>query len=194
MKEINALRKRAIERRNRAIAKARADYKATLTRLAELEQDLYGIKPVAHKTVAACIDSVIPSDRAFTTADVMAGLEALDNGREWRKRSIDNHLSRLRERGIVKRVKRARKGNLAIYARADLDMEPVAFQDMELWEVMALILRDSDEPMTAIELTVALIEAGYETSMTRQHLRNTVGRMLAERGEFERDGEAWGLA
>jgi hypothetical protein len=36
---------------------------------------------------------------------------------------------------------------------------------------MRLLLK---KPMTAAELTVAVIEAGYETSMSRQNLRVTI--------------------
>jgi hypothetical protein len=88
------LRKRAREKRDKAIGQARSEYADTLRKIAELEQDLLGREPSSHKTIASCIDSVIPTDRVFTTVDVMASLEALDPGRVWRKRSVDSHIAR----------------------------------------------------------------------------------------------------
>jgi hypothetical protein len=56
---------------------------------------LLGAVPTKHRTIASCINSLIPTDRPFTTVDIMAGLEALDPGRVWRKGSIDCHISHL---------------------------------------------------------------------------------------------------
>ena len=195
MQDFNSLRKRARDRRDKQLKQARDEYAEILARIAELEQDLLGIQPVKHKSIASCIEAVIPTDRTFTTADIMAGLEAIDSGRVWRKRSVDNHLSRLRERGIVKRLKRVRGGQLATYAVADLDTPPVPFEGMELTDCVSLILRDSGEPMRATEVVVALLEHGYETSMDRENLRNAVCAALRDGGEFEKlEGGRWSVA
>lgn len=46
-------------------------------------------------------------------------------------------------------------------------------------------------PMNPTELTVAVIEAGYETSMARTSLRNTIGREL-RKGKFAKGpGGKW---
>ena len=102
MKEFNTIREAARKKRDLAIKKARDEYAATLLRIAELEQDLLGRDPSTHKTIVSCIERAIPSSRTFTTADILADLEAIDGGRVWRKRSVGNHLSRLRHRGLVK--------------------------------------------------------------------------------------------
>src|SRR5688572_1575424 len=100
MNEFTALRIRAREKRDKLIAEARKEYDATLVAIAALEQDLLGKVSSRHKTISACIESVIPREDSFTVGYILAGLEALDPGRVWRKRSIDSHLSRLREKGI----------------------------------------------------------------------------------------------
>jgi len=123
MNAFNELRRHAREKRDKAIQQARDDYAATLTRIAELEQDLLGRDSPQHKTIAACIDSVIPTDRPFTTVDIMAALEALDPRRNWRKRSLDSHIARLRERGLVRRVKRSQNRQPAVYARVGVEIE-----------------------------------------------------------------------
>jgi len=104
MEAFNELRRHAREKRDKAIASVRDEYAATLVRIAALEQDLLGREPSTHKTIAGCINRVLPSDRPFTTVDVMTALEALDPGRVWRKRSVDSHISRLRERGVMRRA------------------------------------------------------------------------------------------
>ncbi len=107
MNEFIALRARARDKRDKAIAQAREEYEAALVQIATLEQDLLGKLPSKHKPMSACIESVIPNDRPFTTLDVLTSLEALDPRRVWRKRSIDNHFSRLRDKGLIRRIKRA---------------------------------------------------------------------------------------
>lgn len=125
MEAFTELRKRAREKCDQAIARAKDEYRATLTRIAALEQDLNGNVPSSHKTISSAIESVIPSDRAFTTVDVMTGLEALDSGRTWRKRSVDNHISRMRSKGLIRRLKKARNNGPALYARLGVEVDPL---------------------------------------------------------------------
>ena len=184
------LRKQARDKRDKAIAQAREDYVATLRRIANLEQDLCGREPSTHKTIASCIDSLIPADRVFTTVDIMTSLEALDPKRDWRKRSIDSHLSRLRGRGIVRRVKKSRNTQPAVYVRVGVDVKPLPFEDMTLPEVVAEVLR-SRQPVRQTDLVVAMLEAGYQTTMSPKALRDAVGRVLrGDEGRFRtRKGE-----
>jgi len=187
------LRKQARDKRDKAIGQAREDYAATLRRIAGLEQDLCGREPLTHKTIASCIESVLPSDRVFTTVDIMTSLEALDPKRDWRKRSIDSHLSRLRGRGIVRRVKKSQNTQPAIYVRVGVDVEPLPFEDMPLAEVVAEVLGGC-QPVRQTDLVVAMLEAGYQTTMSPKRLRDAVGRVLrGDRGQFwEEDGE-WSI-
>ncbi len=74
MEAFTELRKRAREKCDSSIEKAKGEYKDTLTRIAALEQDLNGQVSSLHKTISSAIESVIPTDRTFTTVDVMTGL------------------------------------------------------------------------------------------------------------------------
>src|SRR5690606_37383268 len=106
--------------------------------IAELEHDLVG-KPTAGEVLtAACIDSIIPTDRTFTTADLMAGLEAKYLGRSWRRRSIDERLAVLRETGVVRRVRRARQRQPAVYAMAGVEVESSPFGDLRLADAIPI--------------------------------------------------------
>jgi hypothetical protein len=184
--EFNALRARARNLRDKAIADARSEYEYQLTQIAKLEQDLLGKVSSRYRKISAAIESVIPSDRTFTTVDIMTALEALDPRRAWRKRSIDNHLSRLRQRGLVRRVKRASIHEPAVYARAEAPVKPVPFEDMTLIEVVGKALT---KPMTTTEICVAILEAGYQTEMSRNNLRNHVTRLLSRNGYKSEDGK-----
>ena len=187
MDAFNTLRKQAREKRDKTLAIARNEYAATLVRIATLEQDLNGHDPPAHKSIASCVESVMPSDRSFTTVDIMAGLEALDPRRVWRKRSVDSHIARLREKGLVIRLKRSQLRLPAVYAREGVEVEPSPFGDMTLKEVVAQVL---DRPMSQTELVVAMLEAGYQTSMNPKKLRDAVGVVLRE-GTFSGKGGKW---
>lgn len=187
------IRKRAREKRDKAIDQARHEYAETLTRISALEQDLLGRDPSSHKTISSCINRVLPTDRTFTTVDVMCALEGLDPGKVWRKRSVDSHLSRLRERGVVRRVRKSKGTEPAIYARVGVKLEPLPFQGMTLVEVVAEVL--GDQSMSQTELVVAMLEAGYDSVQTPAALRNHVGVVLrGDRKRFRRASGKWVLA
>jgi DNA-binding transcriptional ArsR family regulator len=115
----------------------------------------------------------------------------LDPGRVWRKRSIDNHISRLRERGLVRRVRKAKGTELAIYARLGVAVDAGPFGDKTLVQVMATVLESAGKPMTQTELVVAMREAGYHSTMTPQALRNAVGAELRKEVAFCKADGRW---
>ncbi|MBC7853427.1 MAG: hypothetical protein IAF94_08330 [Pirellulaceae bacterium] len=173
--EFGQLRNRARDLRDKRIGYARREYELTLVTIAKLEQDLTGKYSSRRKKISACIESVIPTEREFTTVDILAGLEALEPGRNWRKRSVDCHLSRLRQRGLIRRLKRHKNNEPAIYVRAGLKVPELPFQDMTLAEVVEQVLV---RPMTQTELVIVMLEAGYESGMNKSYLRNAVGSLL----------------
>lgn len=191
MKEFIELRRKAREKRDKAIAQVRADYAEMLTKIATLEQDLTGKEMSSHRKISECIERVIPTDREFTTTDIMTALEALDSGRIWRMNSIINHLSRLRQRGLVRRVRKAHKTEPAVYARLGVQTEPRPFQDMTLPQVIKATLAAG--PMNTTEITVAIREVGYDTTMTPQALRNAVGVELRKDAEFVKTDGKWAV-
>jgi hypothetical protein len=177
--EFIALRTRARDKRDKAIAVARREYEAALVSIAALEQDLLGTHPTGRKNISSAIEAVIPRETTFTTVDLMAALEASDSTRNWHKRSVDWTLSRLREKGIVKRLKRASIHEPAVYVRADVNAKAVPLDDMTLLQVIGNVLT---KPMTSMEVVVAVLEAGWQTSMSRTNMRNHVVRTLKKNG------------
>lgn len=173
MDAFKELRRQAREKRDKAVNKARTEYDSALVRIASLEQDILGQDTSSHTTIASCINSVIPTDRTFTNQEIMASLEAMDDTRQWRKRSVDNHIIRLREKGIVRRVKRSQGDNPAIYARSDFDTDGGPLEDMTLIEVLEKVMAGR-EPMRIMELMMATLEAGYQSVMNRASLRTHI--------------------
>ncbi len=171
MNEFTKLRERARQKRDKEIAQVRAQYEYALVQIATLEQDLLGRDSTRHKTISSCIDLVIPRDRTFTTVDVMTALEAMDQGRAWRKRSVDGHIARLRERGLVRRIRKSQNTEPAIYARVGVEVPPRPFQDQTLAQAIQTVIAPG---MNATQVSVALLEAGYETTMSAQGLRRAV--------------------
>lgn len=178
MKEFNALRAKARDRRDKALADIRKEYEATLVQIAALEQDLLGKVSTRYRKISTAIESLIPREGSFSTHDIMAGLEAIDPTRNWRKRSLDSYLSRLRDKGIIKRVRRATIHEPALYAMADTDVASKA-DDRTLVQFIRAVL---SHPMTTTEVTVAVLEAGFHTAMTRKNLRSTISRELKADG------------
>jgi len=185
--EFTALRARARARRDKLIAEAKAEYESTLKQIAVLEQDLLGSVTSRHVSISASIESVIPRDRIFTTLDIMAALEAKEPGRVWKPGSINNHISTLRRKGIVRRLKKSNGTAPAQYAMKDAKVEERPFGDATLAAVVAKMLT---HPMTQTELTVALLEAGYITSMNKGYLRNAIGEVL-RKGGYRCEGGKW---
>jgi hypothetical protein len=167
--------------------KARQEYEAALVQIATLEQDLLGRDNSKHRTISECVMRVIPKDRSFSTQDVYVALEALDPTRYWRKRTIDTVMTSLRERKIVKRIKRGTIHEPALYALVDSDITPPwPLADVPLHKAVRMVLT---RPMTTAEVTVAVTEAGYRSAMKPEYLRQHVVREL-QKG-FKRQGEKW---
>jgi hypothetical protein len=140
--------------------------------------------------MASCINQLTPTDRTFTTVDIMAGLEAMDPGKVWRKRSVDSQIQVLRDKGLVKRIKRSKGTEPAVYARIEVPTEPLPFQDLNLADVVAEVLKA--EPLTQTEIVVTMLEAGYETTMGQKALRDAVGLALRRAPErFTVQGRKW---
>jgi hypothetical protein len=190
MNAFNELRKNARDKRDKVIESARNDWIATLVRIAALEQDILGRDVSTHEPISSCINRALPTDRSFTTLDILMTLEAMDPRRGWRKRAVDNHVFRLRDRGVVVRLRKARGDEPAVYALSGVEAKAEPFEGKTLIEVLAEVL--GDRSLTTTELVVDVLEAGYVTKMTPKVLRSAVGAMLRkEKGRFRQDGGKW---
>jgi hypothetical protein len=194
MQAFNELRRAARDRRDKFILKARQEYEATLAKIAGIEQDILGREPSTHKSVMSCVESVIPTDGPFTSGDLVRSLEALDSRRPWRKRTVDHCISRLRSKGLVRRLSKAKAGaaetsSPALYVRVGVKVDSSPFGDTPLLDVLYEVLQG--RALTTIELTVAVLEAGYRTAMKPKALRDHAARAMRGDRRFVANGERW---
>ena len=187
------LRKQARDIREQAIAEAREEYASRLTRICALEQELLGARKTKDKSLAAAIERVIPNDRPFTTVDIVAALEALDERRAFRKSWLISHLGRLCERGVIRRVQKNHGREHAIYIRAGVEAQPIPFERKTLPLAVEILLRECG-PLTPLEVAVRLKERKFRSTMTMQLLCKAVAACCRARtGKFVPVGAKWGL-
>lgn len=181
--EFIQLRIRARERRDNAIAKVRQEYEETLLAIAQLEQQLLGRAIPDQASLSAAVESVIPIGEEFTITDIMRKLEANDPGRVWARPSVSRHITKLRELKLIRRTKRRSVNRPAAYIRDDQDEDNRTLQQ--------IVEQVCTKPMRTAEVVHAALEAGWETTMNRQHFRAAVKACLRRAGMKERDGK-WG--
>jgi len=129
-------------------------------------------------------------EASFTTADIFTALEALDPKRDWRSQSIHSHISRLRNRGLIRRLQRPHGHEPAVYVRLGVQGEPL--DDKTLSESVADLLRERG-PLRAGEIAVFLMERGYRTTATPKTIRGSVGRVLRA-GAYRKQAGKWACA
>ncbi len=190
MEAITDLRKLARERRDKAINAAKRQYAATLERIAAVEQDILGHLPSDHKRMADVVQTVIPTDRPFTTGDIMAALRAAHPDRECYMRTVTNQIGRLRAQGFIRRIRRPTRTTAAIYACVQVEVPESQLGDKALADVAAEVLEGTS--MNATELAVAVLAAGYRTRMGNRALRAEINTSLRKQPErFYLSGKKW---
>jgi hypothetical protein len=182
-----ALRAQARDRRDKEISHARAEYEVSLSQISELEQRLLGKIDQRRLATSAAIERVIPRDEPFTVPDIMAALESFDPSRVWPMATVRRHVTALRNKGLVRRVKRHKVNEPATYVRS----EGASEREVEEKDLRQLILETVTSPMRTAEVCAALLEAGYKTKMIPGHFRTTVIRRLKTAG-FKEWGGKWG--
>lgn len=187
-KHFAALRAQARDRRDKATAKIIEEYHASLSQINELERRLCGPADPTRLSVSAAVERVLPVGEPFSVADIIAALEGLDPSRLWRKTSVCRHITWLRNRGLVRRVKRHTVKSGAVYMRTSANEPGIVTEEKT---VRALIDEVMTKPMRIAEVCAAVLAAGHKTSMIPGHFRTHVIRRLKEAGFRERDGK-WG--
>lgn len=190
MNQFSTLRALARQNRDKVIERAQADYEQRLIVINKLERELTGGVTYRYQKLTACVEHAIPTDREFTIVDVMTALLALDDSRRWSRGGIHKHLATLRQKGLIRRLKKGRRGESAVFVRTGVAVKARPFEDMSLSEVLAQVL--GNRHMNATELTVAVLEAGYESNQNRRKLRMTIGNKLRLEAErFKKQGDKW---
>jgi hypothetical protein len=185
MNEFTMLRARAREQRDNAIALARSTYETALNQITALENVLLERGKPKIKRISDCIGAVMPTDRPFTVEDIQELLQAAHPTRIWNKAVVSNHIGHMRNRGVIYRARKPKRGHNAVYAAKGVKVATSAFGDKPLSEVMLELLT---EPMRPVELAVRILESDYDTNMSRENMRTTVSRLLRTNGSFRKVG------
>ena len=91
---------------------------------------------------------------------------------------------------MVRRLRKAKGAEPAQYVRVGVQMARLPFENMTLPEVMAQVL--GDKAMSQTELAVAMLDAGYDTTMTPRRWGCRWGR-VAERAAVWQPGREVGV-
>jgi hypothetical protein len=169
--EFIALRARARVNRDNAIAEIRREYETALEKIDALQQELLGKSTIHHSRISAAVEAVMPKDADFTTNDIVAALELAEPGRAWKKRALEHQINRLREQGVVRRLKRATSNQPALFVRVDAPNRGPQLEDVSLRRAIGQALT---KPMNTTEVLVAVLESGYQTEMSKANLRHTI--------------------
>ena len=65
--------------------------------------------------MSVCVQMVLPKEEPFTVADIVAGLEGLDPGRIWRRKSVYTYIGKLTAGGLLRRLDRHRGRESSLY-------------------------------------------------------------------------------
>ena len=177
MNNYKQLREVAAAKRDNLIKAAKAEYSETVKRIADLESRLRpkpkrrGARSNRIRLVDIIYDN-LPTDRAFSFADVQGIIEA--KGKSYAKSSINMTISRMLKSGDIKRVQFAKQGRPALYALPNVDVE--AEKTMLDWAKGIYGWQD----LEPVELMVRMVEAGYEMESPPNDAVRSLERELAK--------------
>lgn len=117
----------AAAKRDAAIKKAKAEYRATIKQIGELQARLTGPRERGRKNARIRLIDIVfdnlPTDRAFSYADVAGIIESVPTARDYAQSSINMTISRLLKAGDIKRVQYAKHNKPALFALPSVQIE-----------------------------------------------------------------------
>ena len=154
----------ARQTRDKAISKARVEYRESVRQIDKLAIRLNGEVPRSrpakeYGSIIEMVCELIPKDKPFTFADVHKALCDAEPGRAFNESSIRTILPKLELRGVIRRVSKNQSGRV-LWAAVDADVPKSPYGAMALTDIAKKILRESG-PKTPTELVVAIQEHGY---------------------------------
>jgi hypothetical protein len=195
MTPFDTLRNQVEKRRDTICKEARRECRVLLQWITQLEKRL--TDPVAKKTRAGTrhvhklLADMLPGDREFTVAEVLAQLRHALPGRRLDMAKARSYLQYLEADGRVRRTRRVHRTVYWAAAGVEVAAEPHGVRPMA--EVAAEVLRDVG-PLTMAELVVALREQGYRAEEDPRKTMASLGVMLRKGRKFKRDGKRWTVA
>lgn len=166
MDAIKILRQRAADKRDQAIKAARDEHKRASRLIDQIAATIAPEPPVVRhrgpnrpKPIIELIEAVIPRDKPFTVADIMAALKAAEPERDFHVATVRSFIPRLMERGVFRKVCRGLGGHV-YYAAPECETTYGPLEALNIVDAARLILEESG-PLTSAEIVVTLKERGY---------------------------------
>ena len=189
------LRKLAAESRDKKLAVIRAEYSQSIAGIAAMEQKLIG-KPIAvrpkdkrEEKLVDLVAAVIPDDRIVTVGDIQGFITANDPERSPNIQTVRATLHRLVKEGTIKKVNHPQADRKVGYCLPEFEAEAV--RPLADWAEQ--ILRESCKPMKAVEIMVAMTEAGYQLECQPQKAVRNVERAMEMGCRFKLHQDHWGF-
>lgn len=192
MDAIKILRQRAADKRDAAVKAARDEFKRTARLIDQLAESV-GPDPAPvrrrgpnrPKPIIELIEAVIPRDKPFTVADLMAALKAAEPGRAIHVATVRSFIPRLTERGVFRKVCRGLGGHV-YYAAPECQTNYGPLEAMNIVDAARYILEERG-PLTSAEIIVTLKERGYRPDDDPRGLLRTLRYAFKRnRGRFQR--------
>lgn len=191
-----ALKARAAQKRDAAIAEARRIYHNDLQAIDGIERRLPAppvidrSQPLAKPpSIVDFIKAVVPRDRPFTVSDVMVALGDAHEGQKFHLTTVRTHTSRLCSRGYLRRLYKTGHQE-TMYALADLPEIEADIDTKNMATVTHEILTEAGKPLKVVEIAVRMREIGYRAENEPVTLINAVRSMFRNYpGRFKRDRE-----
>lgn len=189
MTAFDELKRQAAAKRDAAIQAAREEYRDTLRSLDGLRCKL----TPKHKRRRSGVPlherilQAIPRDSCFTVPDIESwlGLDYSDHD------LIRSTLNRMMKRGVIKRMRRSRCREVAIFAAAEYGPSANQWDDMTLIEAAETVLRDLGRPVSAVALTVELVERGYTPTTDEKAMLKSLRDAMRRKPQFRESGGQW---
>lgn len=180
MDAIETLKAQAREKRDQAIADARAEFNSAMASIRKLERELAPKekKPprASGAPVFALVAASVPSE-PFTCGDLLAALRKADPQREFTVGTVRVYLRMLSDRGMIQRVARGGR-NQTVWESIDGATVPEKpFAALYIPDAAEVVLRERG-PLRVNELVVALQDRGYRVDADPAVLSNSVSKSL----------------
>jgi len=192
MNHFQELKRIAAAKRDKAIRQARREYDETIQRIAELEGVLRN-KPQRRRrnarkeTLTDLIYRLLPDDKPVSVNDVCGLIRSEDPDRTFTVPTIRTILNRMKQEGQIKQVADAGGTRRALFALPDAKYNPA--KTMTAWA--REVIEANGGPMQAVEIMVAMTEAGYEMQAPPAESVKHLERELRKSARFDRANDLW---
>jgi hypothetical protein len=185
MDEYSRLRQLAANKRDKAIAAARSDYRESVKRIRELRSHLYGSSRKAartiHKPISELLPDLLPRDRLFTIDDAHELLKLTDPGRYFHLPTVRQQFTEMHTMGLIRRVQRA-GGPRILWAVPEFDAPETEFGALGISAVAERILRECG-PLTAMEIVVRAQARNYRPEADPRAVTNSLRCSMCKRSD-----------